>query len=61
MITVDEVIKRVRIKANGRTRYEGQEPFWDELLVAEIERLREQVLDLQSEIDWAYADDDCND
>lgn len=37
---VDEAIAYVKSVANGRTRYMGQTPFWDELLVAEIERLR---------------------
>jgi hypothetical protein len=45
-MTVDEIIKQVNIKASGRTRYEGQEPFWDEVLVAEIERLRAENEDL---------------
>jgi len=42
-MTIDEIIKQVGIKASGRTRYPGQEPFWDEVLVAEIERLRKLV------------------
>ena len=42
-MTPDEAIAIVKQKANGRTRYEGQDPFLDEVLVAEIERLREQV------------------
>jgi hypothetical protein len=37
---VEDAIKLTNSKANGRTRYVGQEPFADELLVAEIERLR---------------------
>jgi len=41
--TADDAIALVNTKANGRTRYEGQEPFVDELLVAEIERLRATV------------------
>lgn len=39
-MTVEEAIKIVEIKANGRTRYMNQEPFLDEVLVIEIERLR---------------------
>lgn len=38
-MNVDEAIKMVRDKSKLRTRYEGQEPFLDEVLVAEIERL----------------------
>lgn len=40
---VDDVIREVKSRAAGRTRYEGQEPRWDEVLVAEIERLREAI------------------
>jgi hypothetical protein len=39
-MTVDEIIKQINIKSSGRTRWDGQEPFWDEVLVAEIGRLR---------------------
>jgi len=42
-VTIDEAIATVREMANGRTRYYGQEPFLDEVLVAEIERLRKQL------------------
>lgn len=36
----DAVIAEVKSKSRGRTRYAGQAPFNDEILVAEIERLR---------------------
>lgn len=39
---IDEIIRLVKSKASGRTRFEGQEPYWDEALVEEIERLREE-------------------
>lgn len=39
-MNIDKAIADVRSKANGRTRYEGQEPRIDEVLVAEIDRLR---------------------
>lgn len=39
-MTPEEAIKIVNTKANLRTRYEGQDAFLDEVLVAEIERLR---------------------
>ncbi len=42
-MTPDEAVKIVKSKANGRTRYEGQVPFLDEVLVGEIERLREAI------------------
>jgi len=38
-MTPDEAISIVKSKARCRTRYEGQEPFLDEVLVGEIERL----------------------
>lgn len=42
MVTdIDEIIQDIESKARGRTRYEGQEPYRDEVLVAEIKRLRE--------------------
>lgn len=39
---LDAWIELVNVKASGRTRYEGQKPYSDELAVAEIEYLREQ-------------------
>ena len=39
-MTVDEAIKDVESKARGRTRFVGMEPYRDEILVAEIYRLR---------------------
>ena len=44
-MTVDEAIALVHSKAQGRTRYAGQEPYIDEVLVREIERLRAIVDD----------------
>lgn len=38
--TIEDAIATVREKSKGRTRYEGQEPRDDELLVAEIDRVR---------------------
>lgn len=46
MKTVDEIIAEIKSRANGRTRHEGQQPFWDEVLVAEIEDLRRQLTEL---------------
>ena len=60
--TVEEAIALVKSKANGRTRYEGQEPFVDELLVGEIERLRAIVgrvsSAFESEMDGQLANDE---
>ena len=42
-MTPDEAIAIVDSKASGRTRYDGQEPFMDEVLVKEIRRLRAVV------------------
>ena len=38
--TIEDAIATVREKSMGRTRYEGQEPRDDELMLAEIDRLR---------------------
>jgi hypothetical protein len=43
-MTVDEAIKTVEVRASGRTRYMDQEPFLDEVLVGEIERLRKELV-----------------
>lgn len=40
---LEEIIRIVREKARGRTRYVGQGPIWDEVLVAEVDRLRAQI------------------
>ncbi len=54
--TIDEIIKEVRSKARGRTRYAGQEPFWDEMMVAEIERLRREVEEWRTAaVEWRAA------
>jgi hypothetical protein len=41
--SVDDAIAAVVAKTRGRTRYAGQELCDDELLVAEIERLRTEI------------------
>lgn len=43
--TVDDVLRDYESVFRGRTRYAGQEPRDDELLVAEIQRLREALAD----------------
>lgn len=43
----NEAIRIVKSKSRGRTRYEGQEPFLDEVLVAEIERLTRENAELK--------------
>jgi len=43
-------IANVRAKSAGRTRYAGQAPFHDELLVAEIDALRAAVVDILDEL-----------
>ncbi len=42
-MTINELIANIKIRASGRTRYEGQKPRVDEMLVAEIERLRAEL------------------
>lgn len=45
---VDEIIHSVQAMAKGRTRYEGQKPYNDEILVEEILNLRKEILFLKS-------------
>ena len=51
--TVDDVLRDYLVIFSGRTRYVGQEPRDDELLVSEIERLRTV---LQSIVDYSGYD-----
>ena len=47
-MNADQAIAIVESRARGRTRYVGQEPFVDEVLVTEIERLRADLLALRA-------------
>lgn len=49
-MTPNEALAIVAAKAAGRTRYEGQEPALDEVLAAEVMRLRALVERMASEI-----------
>lgn len=40
---IEPVLARVRSKSSGRTRYEGQQPYDDEVMLAEIEALRTEL------------------
>lgn len=58
-MTPDEAIAIVKSKAECRTRYDGQGPRVDEVLVAEVERLRDALRDMvdtvnirAASIDW---------
>lgn len=35
-----DILASIRIRSSGRTRYEGQPPYEDEMLLDEIERLQ---------------------
>ena len=48
MSDIDASIAEVRSRMQGRTRYEGQPPYTDELLVEEIARLRARVAELEA-------------
>lgn len=50
-MTPDEAIAIVQSKADGRTRYQGQEPFLDEVLVQEILTLRRKLQWVHRNID----------
>jgi hypothetical protein len=43
--TVDDALAEVDRRAAGRTRYEGQPDFLDEVLAHEVRQLREQLCD----------------
>lgn len=57
MSDIDTTIAAVESKARGRTRYADQPPFQDEVLVAEIYRLRARVAELESALRDIH--DDC--
>lgn len=40
-MNVDGIIAMIRAKARGRTRYTGKPPYYDEVLIGEIDRLRD--------------------
>ncbi len=50
-MNINEAIRIVDSKANGRTRYEGQEDFLDEVLVKEIKRLRNIIANCYLHLD----------
>lgn len=50
-MTLEQVIEKERIAQKGRTRFEGQEPHPMELMLAEIDRLREIVSKLYKTAD----------
>ena len=50
-MTLDDIILNVKVRSAGLTRYVGMEPPWDEVLVAEIERLREALAEAENYID----------
>ena len=49
--TVDDVIADWALSQSGRTRYEGQEPRDDELMLAEVMRLRAELQRLETKAD----------
>ena len=49
--TVDDVIADWALRQSGRTRYEGQEPRDDELMLAEVMRLRAELQRLETKAD----------
>lgn len=53
-MTPDQALAIVASKAAGRTRYEGQEPYLDEVLAAEVRRLRGIVAALCDDVE-AYV------
>lgn len=50
-MTVDEALKEVETLGRGRTRFQGQHVFRDEVLATEVLRLREVERELREELD----------
>ena len=50
-MTPEEAVRIVESKSRGRTRYEGQRDFLDEVLVKEIKRLRGIVANCYDHLD----------
>lgn len=61
-MTADEAITIIDENTRGRTRYEDQHDFLDEVLVKEIRELRQKCSSLEEElsqrVDDDYDDDD---
>ncbi len=59
--SVDDIMREIRRRTHGRTRYEGQDPFcyWDEHLVGEIDRLRDAITRAIKYIDTTDGDIYC--
>ena len=47
---IDDYLAEIRVRALGRSRYVGQAPYADEMMLAEIERLRIYALRLEGVI-----------
>ena len=43
MTTIDAILADIDERGRGRTRYDGQEPRRDEMMAAEIRRLRATI------------------
>lgn len=52
---IDTIIAKWKSSFAGRTRYEGQEPREDEMLVAEVERLQRENASLNIDLNNASA------
>lgn len=50
MKTIDDVLNEVALRASGRTRYFDQPPFADEMMAAEIVRLRKELADAKESV-----------
>lgn len=60
-MTVDEALAIVATKAAGRTRWEGSEAWVDEVLAAEVRRLRDENARLSiPDLFWSADDIECS-
>lgn len=60
MSDVDRIIKEINEKSHYRTRYAGQETRWDETLVNEIERLRQELAAEREAVRWLADECACS-
>lgn len=54
-MTPDEALSIVDAKAAGRTRFAGMEPYADEVLAAEVRRLRAALASREDHERWVRA------
>jgi hypothetical protein len=54
-MNIQEAIESVERQAQSRTRYEGMDLYLDEILVAEIYKLREELDAMRDQFNYIYS------